>query len=146
MMQFQPISQPIKPAGIPVYNDVVSAGFPSPAADYIDSGIDLVSYLIARPSSTYALKVAGDSMVNAGILDGSFLLVDFSLHAQHNDIVVANIGGEFTVKRLVTHPYAQLRAENPAYPSIPIHDGEDLEIVGVVITVINTLNRNVRPR
>lgn len=145
-MVFQSLSWPSQSASIPLYADVISAGFPSPAADYIDSGIDLVSYLITHPSSTYALKVSGDSMVNAGILDGSFLLVDFSITAQHNDIVVANLGGEFTVKRLITHPYAQLQAENPAYPSIPIYDGEDLEIVGVVITVINTLHRNVRPR
>lgn len=55
-------------------------------------------------------------------------------------------GGEFTVKRLITHPVAQLRAEHPAYPSIPIYDADDLEIVGVVISVVNTLHRNVRAR
>ncbi|EOC0041441.1 DUF4113 domain-containing protein [Cronobacter turicensis] len=76
----------------------MSAGFPSPAADYIDSGIDLVSHLIAHPSSTFVLRVAGVSMRDAGIFDVSLLLVDFSLHAKHNDIVVANIGGEVTVK------------------------------------------------
>ncbi|EOC0220768.1 DUF4113 domain-containing protein [Cronobacter turicensis] len=77
---------------------MISAGFPSPAADYIDSGIDLVSHLIAHPSSTFVLRVAGVSMRDAGIFDVSLLLVDFSLHAKHNDIVVANIGGEVTVK------------------------------------------------
>jgi len=86
-------------------------------------------------------------MINAGITDGSCLLVDFSIHPQHGDIVVANIAGEFTVKRLVTHPVAQLVAENPAYPPIKIYDADGLEIVGVVISVITTLRRNhVCPR
>ncbi|EOC0003348.1 translesion error-prone DNA polymerase V autoproteolytic subunit [Cronobacter turicensis] len=143
-MKIHPLVWPVTPVNIPFYADLISAGFPSPAADYIDSGIDLVSHLIAHPSSTYVLRVAGDSMRDAGILDGSLLLVDFSLHAKHNDIVVANIGGEFTVKRLVTYPVAQLRAENPAYPPIAVYDADDLEIVGVVICVINPLHRNVR--
>lgn len=108
---------PETPVQIPVYGDTISAGFPSPAADYIESGIDLISQLIPHPSSTYTLRVSGDSMINAGITDGSYLLVDFSIHPQHGDIVVANIAGEFTVKRLVTYPVAQLLAENPAYPS-----------------------------
>ncbi|WP_341350379.1 S24 family peptidase, partial [Cronobacter sakazakii] len=55
-------------------------------------------------------------MEKSGIPGVSLLLVDFSLHAKHNDIMVASIGGEFTIKRLVTYPVAQLRAENPAYP------------------------------
>lgn len=146
-MQLQRLIFPEIPVHIPIYGDNISAGFPSPAADYIESGIDLVSHLIPHPSSTYTLRVAGDSMINAGILDGSFLLVDFSLHPQHGDIVVANIGGEFTVKRLVTHPVTQLLAENPAYPPIKIYDDEGLEIVGVVISVINMMHRNhVRAR
>jgi len=146
-MQLQRIIFPEIPVYIPIYGDTISAGFPSPAADYIESGIDLVSHLIPHPSSTYTLRVAGDSMINAGILDGSYLLVDFSLHPEHGDIVVANIGGEFTVKRLVTHPVVQLLAENPAYPPIKIYDADGLEIVGVVISVINTMHRNhVRPR
>ena len=145
-MHLQRLIFPETPVQIPIYGDTISAGFPSPAAEYIESGIDLVSHLIPHPSSTYTLRVAGDSMINAGILDGSFLLVDFSIQPQHGDIVVANISGEFTVKRLITHPVAQLRAENPAYPPILIYDADDLEIVGVVISVVNTLHRNVRAR
>ena len=145
-MQLQRLIFPDVPVQIPIYGDLISAGFPSPAADYIESGIDLVSHLIPHPSSTYTLRVSGDSMVGAGILDGSLLLVDFSITPQHNDIVVANLGGEFTVKRLVTHPVPQLLAENPAYPPIPIYDADGLDIAGVVISVINTMHRNVRPR
>ena len=145
-MHLQRLIFPEHQVKIPIYGDTISAGFPSPAADYIESGIDLISQLIPHPSSTYTLRVSGDSMIGAGILDGSFLLVDFSIQPQHGDIVVANIGGEFTVKRLITHPVAQLRAENPAYLPIPIYDADDLEIVGVVISVVNTLHRNVRAR
>ena len=145
-MQLQRLIFPDVPVQIPIYGDLISAGFPSPAADYIESGIDLVSHLIPHPSSTYTLRVSGDSMVGAGILDGSLLLVDFSITPPHNDIVVANLGGEFTVKRLVTHPVPQLLAENPAYPPIPIYDADGLDIAGVVISVINTMHRNVRPR
>ncbi|EOC0018383.1 S24 family peptidase [Cronobacter sakazakii] len=83
-------------------------------------------------------------MEKYGIPGVSLLLVDFSLHAKHNDIVVASIGGEFTIKRLVTYPVAQLRAENPAYPPIAVYDADDLDIVGVVICVIHPLHRNVR--
>lgn len=143
-MKLHPLVWPEQPASVPLYSDYISAGFPSPAADYIDSGIDLVSILIAHPSSTYALRVRGDSMKDAGIMDGSVVLVDFSLRAQHDDIVVANLGGEFTVKRLITYPIAQLRPENPAYQPIPIYNAEDLEIVGVVTSVISLLKHNVR--
>lgn len=146
-MHLQRLIFPEIPVHIPVFGGTISAGFPSPAADYIESGIDLISQLIPHPSSTYTLRVSGDSMINAGITDGSYLLVDFSIHPQHGDIVVANIAGEFTVKRLVTHPVAQLVAENPAYPPIKIYDADGLEIVGVVISVITTLRRNhVCPR
>ncbi|MFI3311730.1 translesion error-prone DNA polymerase V autoproteolytic subunit [Ewingella allii] len=130
----------------PLYLNKVSAGFPSPAQDYVEKGIDLVAHLIAHPSSTYVLRVSGDSMRDAAIIDGSMLLVDFSLKPAHNDIVVASLDGEFTVKRLMLTPRPHLRAENPAYAPIPLDDRQDVEIVGVVTTVISTMHRNVRPR
>ena len=131
---------------IPLYLNNISAGFPSPAADYVEKGIDLVAHLIAHPSSTYVLKVSGDSMRDAAIIDGSMLLVDFSLKPAHNDIVVASLDGEFTVKRLMLHPFPHLRAENPAYAPIPLNEDREVEIVGVVTTVISMMHRNVRTR
>jgi SOS-response transcriptional repressor LexA len=74
------------------FSDPVHCGFPSPTADYFEQRIDLNELLIPHPSSTYTLRVSGESMIGA-ILDGSFLLVDFSLTPQHNDIVVSNIVG-----------------------------------------------------
>lgn len=131
---------------LPLYLERISAGFPSPAADYMDEGINLVKHLISHPSATYVLRVSGESMRDAGILDGSLLLVDSSLRADHHDIVVASLNGEFTVKRLELRPVPRLRAENPDYPAIPLTDEDDTRIVGVVTTVINTFRRNVCSR
>jgi DNA polymerase V len=85
-------------------------------------------------------------MRDAAIIDGSMLLVDFSLKPAHNDIVVASLDGEFTVKRLMLHPFPHLRAENPAYAPIPLNEDREVEIVGVVTTVISMMHRNVRTR
>ncbi|WP_455427999.1 translesion error-prone DNA polymerase V autoproteolytic subunit [Dryocola sp. LX212] len=126
---------------LPLYLERISAGFPSPAADYMDEGINLVKHLISHPSATYVLRVSGESMRDAGILDGSLLLVDSSLRADHHDIVVACLNGEFTVKRLVLRPTPHLRAENPEYAPILLNDEDDTRIVGVVTTVINTFRR-----
>jgi len=126
---------------LPLYLERVSAGFPSPATDYMDNAIDLVKHLIPHPSSTYILRVAGDSMRDAAIVNGSLLLVDASLRPGHGDIVVARLRGDFTVKRLQLAPSPHLRAENPAYAPIPLTDEEDVHIVGVVTTVIHSPSR-----
>ena len=109
----------------------VSAGFPSPAEDYIDSPLDLNAYLIENPAATFFLRVAGDSMTGAGIYAGDLLLVDRSLTPKINDIVIATIHNEFTVKRLGRHNKGWvLQSENPDYPSLEIP--EDSHIWGVV--------------
>lgn len=129
---------------LPLYLERISAGFPSPAADYIDNAIDLVKHLIPHPSSTYVLRVSGDSMRDAAIVNGSLLLVDASLQPRHGDIVVARLRGDFTVKRLRLTPSPQLQAANPAYAPIPLSDEEDVHIVGVVTTVIHMPPRRDR--
>ena len=85
---------------VPLFSDRVPCGFPSPAADYVEQCIDLNELLIQHPSSTYFVKTAGDSMIDAGIGDGDLLVVDSSRTASHGDIVIAAVEGEFTVKRL----------------------------------------------
>lgn len=85
---------------LPLFSDLVQCGFPSPAADYVEQRIDLNELLVAHPSSTYFVKAAGDSMIEAGISDGDLLVVDSSRTAEHGDIVIAAVEGEFTVKRL----------------------------------------------
>ena len=140
MMLYRLDVSPTSPT-LPLYLERISAGFPSPAADYMDEGINLVKHLISHPSATYVLRVSGESMRDAGILDDSLLLVDTSLQAGHHDIVVACLNGEFTVKRLALRPTPHLRAENPDYPPIFLNDEDDTRIVGVVTTVINTFRR-----
>ena len=85
---------------IPYFEGGVSAGFPSPAEDYMDGKLDLNNLLINNPSSTYYVRVVGDSMKNAGIISGDLLVVDRSLEITNNCIVVAFLDGEFTVKRI----------------------------------------------
>lgn len=63
---------------IPLFSDLVQCGFPSPAADYVEKRIDLNELLVSHPSSTYFVKAAGDSMIEAGISDGDLLVVDSS--------------------------------------------------------------------
>lgn len=89
---------------LPLFSDLVQCGFPSPAADYVEQRIDLNELLVAHPSSTYFVKAAGDSMIEGGISDGDLLVVDSSRTAEHGDIVIAAVEGEFTVKRLQLRP------------------------------------------
>ena len=128
---------------IPLFAGVIRAGFPSPAADYIENQIDLNKLLIANPTSTFYAQVTGDSMVNAYIHPtASHLIIDRSLKPQNGDIVVAVIDGEFTVKRyLNTSQGIYLQAENPKYRPVKILDGMELEIWGVVTHFITDAKR-----
>lgn len=118
----------------------IPAGFPSPAEDYIEGEIDLNEQLIQHPHSTFLMKVSGDSMIGAGIMPGSTLVVDKSLEARHGSVVIAVIDGQLTVKRLFKKSdVVQLRSENPAYKPIKISKEQDLVIWGVVTNVINQL-------
>ena len=85
---------------LPLAGEKIAAGFPSPADDYIDIGIDLNEQLIRHPASTFFLRVSGDSMTGAGIHDGDLLVVDRSLDAKPGRIVIAILDGAFTLKRL----------------------------------------------
>ncbi|HCB1501416.1 DNA polymerase V [Klebsiella oxytoca] len=123
---------------IPLFSDLVPCGFPSPAQDYIEKGIDLNELCVSHPAATYFVMATGMSMVDAGIYEGSLLVVDRSLKATHGDIIIASLAGEYTVKRLCTHPMMQLMPMNPDFPPIELHDGgEELEIFGVVTFSIN---------
>ncbi len=119
---------------IPLGAAKVSAGFPSPAADYEDKRLDINEYLIRNPVSTFFFPVQGDSMQGAEIFDGDILVVDRSVKAGHGDIVVAFVDGERLVKRLHNRSgRVALVAENPAYPTIDICGDMELVVWGVVI-------------
>ena len=131
------------PLRLPLASSTVAAGFPSPADDYIDVGIDLNEVLIRHPSSTFFLRVSGDSMVEAGIQDGDLLVVDRSLEARPGQVVVAVLDGAFTLKHLARHRgRLRLEAANSAYPPLELHQCGDVQIWGVAIHVIHSLGRH----
>lgn len=124
----------------PLFLSGVSAGFPSPADDYLDRKLDLNRHLIKNPAATFFVRVAGDSMTGAGINDNDILIVDRSLEPSSNNIVIAVINGELTVKRLIKNQDScRLIAENPNYSPLEINEETPLEIWGVATYAIHTL-------
>ncbi len=119
----------------------VPAGYPSPAQDYYNGRIDLNEHLIRDTSSTFILRVSGDSMVQAGISNGDELIVDRSIEPRHGHVIVAILDGELTVKRLhLTGGGVILRAENPRYPDIRVAGLSDLVVWGVVTWCLHHVN------
>lgn len=125
---------------LPLFLERVSAGFPSPAQDYVEQRLDLNELCIQRPAATYFVKVAGDSMIDAGIYPNDLLVVDRSITARNDDIVIASLHGEFTVKKL-KHDPLRLVPQNKNYHPILISESDDLEIFGVVTSVIRNIKR-----
>jgi len=124
----------------PLFLSGVSAGFPSPADDYLDRKLDLNEHLVKNPAATFFVRVAGDSMTGAGINDNDILVVDRSLEPANNNIVIAVVNGELTVKRLIKNRgCCRLIAENPDYPPLDIGEEMELEIWGVVTFAIHSL-------
>jgi DNA polymerase V len=114
----------------------ISAGFPSPAIDYVEDSLDLNDYLVRNKSSTYLFTVKGDSMCGACVAEGDKILVDRSRPPRHGDIVVAIVDDEYTVKRLFRKDgRTELHPENTAYLPITFSDGQELTIWGVVVGV-----------
>lgn len=126
---------------LPLFNNRVSAGFPSPAQDYVEKTLDLNELCIRHPAATFFVKVSGDSMQNAGIYDSDILVVDRALEAKHGDIVVAALSNEFTVKELCLKPTIKLLPHNPKYQAIEITSDNELEIFGVVTNVVRNIRR-----
>ena len=127
---------------IPLANETVSAGFPSPAEDYLELGIDLNQYLIKNPISTFFLRVSGNSMNNAGIYNNDLLIIDRSINPCPGHIVVALLDGEFTLKRLIKEENNYyLKADKPNYPAISLYEYIDIQIWGVAIYSIHELRK-----
>ena len=125
---------------IPFIVDGVSAGFPSPAADFMETNIDLNKELSENQLATFYIKVKGNSMIDAGINDKDVLVVDRSLEPQNNKIAICFIDGEFTVKRiLVEKECLYLMPENASYSPIKITEENQLIIWGMVTYVIKKL-------
>lgn len=124
-------------ASIPLFG-AIAAGPPQQVAEHRPEGcvsIDEGTLGFSPGEGCFALKVRGDSMKDAGILEGDLVIADARKAPQHNQIVVAMIDGESTLKRLVRrNGRTYLKAENPAYPELVPR--ADLQIQGVVRTVI----------
>ena len=117
----------------------LSAGFPSPAADYVEGRIDLSDILVPHPSASFTLRIAGHSMVRAGIHDGDLAIVDRSLIARHDDVVVAVLDGELTCKRLLVRgnrTYLAPDSDDPQYRTVEVTGREDFQVWGVIINTI----------
>jgi DNA polymerase V len=125
---------------LPLFTGKVAAGFPSPADDYIEKTLDLNELLVKKPAATFFARAQGESMLGAGIHPNDILVVDRSKDPVPGHIVICALNGELTVKRLAKDGERwQLKAENPAYPDMVIHDDLELVIWGVVTHVIHPL-------
>ncbi len=125
---------------LPMFLESVSAGFPSPADDYMESKLDLNDLLIKNPAATFFVRVTGDSMINSAIYSGDILVVDRSIDPKEGSIVIAVINGELTVKRLVyKDTYIYLVPENKFYQPIKITEDMNFEVWGVVRSVIHSV-------
>jgi DNA polymerase V len=130
---------------LPLYLCPAAAGFPSPAEDHLDSKVDLNALVVHSPASTYFLRASGNSMIGASINDGDLMVVDRSLEAVHDDIVIAVVNGEITVKRL--HYKGKdicLVPENSNYETIAITENSEFHIWGVVTDVLHSFHRKSR--
>jgi len=133
--------QPVHASACPVLmiEAKVSAGFPSPAADYVEGRIDLAEVLVPHPSATFTLRISGHSMTRAGIHDGDLAIVDRSLTARHDDVIVAALAGELTCKRLLIRcgrAYLAPNSDDPQYRPVEVTGREDFQVWGVITSTI----------
>ena len=125
---------------VPTLGRRVRAGKPTSGDDYQEDAVDLGKHLVRDPSSTFVMKVAGWSMRDAGIADGDELVIDTDLAVEDGRIVIADIDGELTVKRLKrTDTGWLLQASNPDFADVTVGDKNELRIWGVVTRVLHAV-------
>ncbi len=138
------LSSPIPVASSPIWlnlcSDSVPAGYPSPITEQAKELVDINSQLIRNEIATYIFRVKGNAMIDAGIFDADVLIVDRSIEAKHDEIVLATFNNEFIVKRLYQRTgLIKLISENPIYPSLVIKERDDFAVWGVVTNSIHKL-------
>ena len=128
---------------LPMFAEVVAAGFPSPATDYVEQSLDLNQHLIKNPASTFIVRASGTSMTAVGIFPKDLLIVDRSLKAIHGDVVIATVDGEFLVKTYSNVPGKppELLTENPTHRPVVIGRESEVVIWGVVTDSIRRLRK-----
>ena len=130
--------------GISVELPEIKAGFPSPAQDYVENGIDLNRELVKNPSSTFFGRARGNSMEGAGIFDGDLLIIDKSLEPREGAIAVCFIDGEFTLKRIHFERHEGqvtaiwLQPENEQFTPIKVTQDNQFIIWGIVVHSIRS--------
>jgi DNA polymerase V len=139
-----PVIWPVIPSPVakasPRFLGKYPTGFPCPAADYVESGLDLNDYLVKHRAATFVFDVCGDSMCGVGIYDGDKIVVDRAIEARHGMIIVAIVNGEHTIKRLhMTGQGIELWPENPCYRPIRLKEHEELVVFGVVVGVVKKM-------
>jgi len=118
---------------LPLYTTKVAAGLPAPVDDHVETRLSPNSYLVKYESTTFCVRVKGDSMIDAGIFDNDVLVVDRSRDAQVGDIVLAVLDSEFTVKTLGRSKSGpRLIPANKDFPVIEVREGQSFEVWGVV--------------
>ena len=125
---------------LPLYGSTVSCGFTSPAEDHVENQLSLDDYLVPNPDATFFVRASGDSMTGAGIFDGDLLIIDRSIEVKSNQIVLAVLDTEFTVKRfLKAENKITLKAENQKFKDIVVSKNQHFMVWGVVVHVIHHL-------
>lgn len=136
----RPIAAFRAPTAVPTLGRRVRAGKPASGDDYQEDVVDLGRHLVRDPSSTFVMKVTGWSMRDAGIADGDELVVDRGVSPEDGRIVLADIDGELTVKRLKrTGTGWLLQAANPDFTDIPVSSKSELNVWGVVTRVLHAV-------
>jgi DNA polymerase V len=125
---------------VPFAGVAVECGFPSPAEDYLDGPLDFNELLIVNPAATFAVRLAGESMIGAGMFPGDIAIVDRSITPTNNCIVLALLDGEFTVKRYRRRgAVITLVPESAVFSPIVITEERAFEIWGVITRSIRML-------
>lgn len=136
---------PVAPssAAIPFFLPSVSAGFPSPAQDHLEQRVSLDELFGLHRPQIYLAQVSGHSLSGLGILDGDLVLVDKSLQARRDDVVIACLNGEQLLKIFdIEQQQVVLRSANPKYPPRYVLEAEELYIWGVYVGLCRSGRRN----
>jgi repressor LexA len=136
--------QKVRITDVPIYGQI-PAGMSALTEQTIEGHVSLDSRSanVSKNRGTFALRVRGDSMIGAHIVDGDIVILEDSKEVHNGDIVAALIDGETTLKRyVVEHGQPYLKAENPRYPKLtPAHE---LKIQGVMVSLVRKQERRKR--
>ena len=122
----------------------IAAGVPITAHENIESLVPVPQEMIYNVKTAFALRVKGDSMIDAHIVEGDLVVIKEQSTAENGDIVAFLLGDEATVKRIeFTNDGVRLKAENSAYPPIDVRR-EDSRIMGKVIGLVRSYDGNLR--